>query len=53
MATCSTVRRRQPWGPEHAGLFLISINPAWRLIELSRQKLLEKESKGPKLTLPY
>lgn len=39
MATWSSenMRRWQPRGLEHAGFFLISINPAWLLNELSRK----------------
>lgn len=54
MATRNTedMRRWQPRGLEHTGLFLISINPAWLLNEISRKNATEKRQ-APKLTLPY
>lgn len=48
------MRRWQPRGLEHAGLFLISINPAWLLsFPAKRAKEKEKKNRPPKLTLPY
>lgn len=46
MATRSAedMRRWQPRGLEHAGLFLISINPAWLLNELSSKKGYRKKA---------
>lgn len=54
MATQSAkdIRRWQPRRLERTGLFLISINPAWLLNELSSKRATAKR-KPLTLTLPY
>lgn len=52
MATRSAedIRRWQPRGLESTGLFLISINPAWLLNELSSKRATAKK-KAPKANI--